>query len=460
MPQDQDAPRTASGGRHAIVIGASMAGLLSARVLSDHFERVTVIDRDELPDGPDARKGVPQGRHVHSILAKGDQIMERLFPGLFQTLRREGAEFVDLANDMSWRYFGRDKMKFDSGVGMYTLSRPFLDWHIRKRLADIPNINVTDRCEVLRFLTTPDQSRVTGVAIRRDGNEDWTADLIVDAGGRGSRTPLWLEELGYQKPRESVIKVNVGYATRVYRRPAEPTGWKVLLVYPTPPGEKRLGCIFPVEGNRWMVTLVGWVGDHPPSSDEGYLEFARNLSTTALYDAIKNAEPLTSIATHKFPFDLRHHYEDLTRFPAGLIVLGDALCSFNPIYGQGMTTSALAVSLLENCLDRHRKGVWNLDDMVQRFRKMSHKAVETAWMIAASEDFRYAAAEETSLKAKLLNRYFRKIHELGSCDPHVHRRFLQVMTMIKPASAIFQPQFVWHVLRSKVPPPGADRAVC
>lgn len=454
------APSASGGGRHAIVIGASMAGLLTARVLSDHFDRVTVLDRDELPDGPEARKGVPQGRHVHAILSRGDQIIDTLFPGLFQTLRQEGAEYVDLANDMSWHYFGRDKARFESGVGMYTLSRPFLDWHIRKRLADVKNVTVRDRCEVLRFLTSPDCGRITGVEIRQDGTEALTADLVVDAGGRGSRTPLWLQELGYERPRESIIKVNVGYATRLYRKPSRDTGWKVLLVYPTPPDEKRLGCIFPVEGNRWMVTVVGWIGDHPPSDDEGYLEFARNLSTTALYDAIKNEEPLTPIVTHKFPFDLRHHYEDLKRFPKGLIVLGDALCSFNPIYGQGMTTSALAVMLLQDCLEKHRSGAWNLDETAQRFRKMSYQAVEAGWMVAASEDFRYAAADEKSFRAKLLNWYFRKIHEMGSCDPEVHRRFLQVMGMLKPASAIFQPQFVWRVLRGKVPAPSLDRAVC
>jgi len=430
-----------------------MAGLLAARVLSDYFERITVLDRDKLPDGPDARKGVPQGRHVHSILAKGDQIMERLFPGLFRTLLEEGAEFIDLANDMSWHYFGRDKLKFESGVGMYTLSRPFLDWHIRKRLLSFSHVTIRDQCEIQRFATTPDHDRVTGVFVRsgQSDEEFLEADLVVDAGGRGSRTPGWLEDLGYEKPRESIIRVNVGYATRIYRRPESMKDWKVLLVYPTPPGEKRLGCIFPIEGNRWMVTLVGWVGDHPPSDDEGYLEFARNLSTPALYNAIKNAEPLTSIATHKFPFDLRHHYEDLKRFPKSLIVLGDALCSFNPIYGQGMTTSALAASLLEDCLKQYQDGAVSLDEMANNFRKMSHRAVNAAWMIAASEDFRYSASGDKSLKAKLLNRYFRKIHELGSADPEVHRRFLQVMTMIKPASTIFQPRFLWHVLSSKVP---------
>jgi 2-polyprenyl-6-methoxyphenol hydroxylase-like FAD-dependent oxidoreductase len=451
-----------AGDRHAIVIGASMAGLLAARVLSDYFVRVTVIERDELPNGPLVRKGVPQGRHVHSVLARGDQIMERLFPGLFSTLLQEGAELIDLANDMLWRHFGVTKLKFASGVGMYTLSRPFLEWHVRKRLTDCPNVTLIDQCKVLGFATNSDRTRITGVDIRRENTTsrrdrqdldgEMKADLVVDASGRGSRTPQWLEELGYPKPRESVIKVNVGYATRFYRRPpGADKEWKVLLVYPTPPAETRLGVIFPVEENRWMATLAGWIGDHPPDDEEGYLKFARSLSTLDFYNAVNNAEPLSPIVTHKFPSNLRRHYENLDRFPEGLVVLGDALCSFNPVYGQGMTTAALAATILGECLEWQWKGGEDSDVMTRRFRKMSNKAVEVAWMIAASEDFRYPAVGRASFSTNLVNRYFHRVHELGSCDPEVHRRFLQVMTMIKPASTIFHPRVIWRVLTSRLP---------
>jgi 2-polyprenyl-6-methoxyphenol hydroxylase-like FAD-dependent oxidoreductase len=447
---------------HAVVIGASMAGLLAARVLADYFDRVTVVERDELPNGPLARRGVPQGRHVHSVLARGDQIMERLFPGLFHTLLQEGAELIDLSNDMSWHHFGVTKLKFVSGVGMYTLSRPFLEWHVRKRLTDCPNVRLIDQCKVLGFSTNTGRTRITGVDIRFDNaisrgdrhgrDEELKADLVVDASGRGSRTPQWLEELGYPKPLEWVINVNVGYATRFYRRPpGADKEWRVLLVYPTPPAETRLGVIFPVEENRWMATLAGWIGDHPPDDEQGYLEFARNLSTPAFYKAVKDAEPLSPIVTHKFPSNLRRHYENLDRFPEGLVVLGDALCSFNPIYGQGMTTAAMAVSILGECLERQRKGVEDSAAMTRRFRKMSHKAVDTAWMIAASEDFRYPTVGRVPLSTKLINRYFHRVHELGSCDPEVHRRFLQVMTMIKPASTIFRPRIIWRVLTSRLP---------
>jgi 2-polyprenyl-6-methoxyphenol hydroxylase-like FAD-dependent oxidoreductase len=354
------------------------------------------------------------------------------------------------------------KLKFASGVGMYTLSRPFLEWHVRKRLTACPNVTLIDQCKVLGFATNSDRTRITGLDIRneiatsrrdrQDLDGELKADLVVDASGRGSRTPQWLEELGYPKPRESVIKVNVGYATRFYRRPpGADKEWKVLLVYPTPPTETRLGVIFPVEENRWMATLAGWTGDHPPDDEEGYLKFARSLSALDFYNAVNNAEPLSPIVTHKFPSNLRRHYENLDRFPEGLVVLGDALCSFNPVYGQGMTTAAMAASILCECLEWQWKGGEDPAAMTRRFRKMSHQAVDVAWMIAASEDFRYPAVGRASLSTNLVNRYFHRVHELGSCDAEVHRRFLQVMTMIKPASTIFHPRVIWRVLTSRLP---------
>ncbi len=199
-----------------------------------------------------------------------------------------------------------------------------------------------------------------------------------------------------------------------------------------------------------MATLAGWLGDHPPDDEEGYLNFARSLSTPGFYNAVKDAEPLSPIVTYKFPHSLRRHYESLNRFPEGLVVLGDALCSINPIYGQGMTNASIAVSLLGECLDQSRKGCYDLMTAARRFRKMSHKAVETAWMTAASEDFRYPGVGRAPWGAHLMNWYFHRVHKLGSRDPDVHRRFLQVMTMVKPQSAMFHPWVIWRVLAARL----------
>jgi 2-polyprenyl-6-methoxyphenol hydroxylase-like FAD-dependent oxidoreductase len=187
-----------------------------------------------------------------------------------------------MSKDLAWHHRGIWKMRIDSGVVIYTQTRPFLEWHIRQRVLNRANVSVITECDVESFVTDESKTRVIGVSIkRRDGNsaaEQIMGNLVVDASGRGSQTPRWLQELGYEKPQESVIKINVGYATRLYRRlPSHQKKWKALMLYPTPPQGTRMGMLFPIEGDRWIVSLIGWVGDHAPLDEQGYLEWARGL---------------------------------------------------------------------------------------------------------------------------------------------------------------------------------------
>ncbi|HXG68942.1 MAG TPA: FAD-dependent oxidoreductase, partial [Blastocatellia bacterium] len=252
----------ANGNRHAIVLGGSMAGLLAARVLTDHFDRVTLIERDSFPDGPESRKGVPQGRHAHALLAKGREIVSRLFPDLMTDLVKGGATLVDIGAEARWYHFGGYKVRFQSGMVGPFMSRPFLEWHVRQRVLALKNLSHIDGCEVKGLIATEDCRRVTGVRVERragdDGPATLTADLIVDATGRGSQSPKWLETLGYGRPEENVVKMNAGYTSRIYRRsPEDLHGAKAVFVLPTPPEGKRMGALFPIEGNRWLVSIGG-----------------------------------------------------------------------------------------------------------------------------------------------------------------------------------------------------------
>lgn len=449
-------------GHHAIVIGASMAGLLASRVLSDHFEQVTVIERDHLPQEIQARKGVPQGRHVHILLHKGASIMMGLFPELFPKLIEDGTISIDTVANFHWYNFGAWKARFPSGITFYCQSRPLLEGHVRQQVAARSNVRFLDECDVVRLGANDDATRITGVHVRhRDGDrgeEILFADLVVDASGRGSQTPHWLTALGYDEVEESTIKVDVGYSTRIYRRPEQSRfDRNVLAVYSTPPAEKRAGVIAPIEGNRWIVTLMGWVRDYPPDDEAGFLEFARSLPQPDLYEAIKDAEPLTPIAIHKFPANRRRLYERLPRFPEGFVALGDAVCSFNPVYGQGMTAAALEAEVLNTLLYQQQKSSTpgDITGFSRRFQKKITKIVDTFWLLAASEDFRHPETQgKRPLGLNLLNNYSRRVHELSTFDSQVTVLLYQVLHAIKPPTALFSPRMVAKVLFKRQPRPG------
>src|SRR2546421_1399293 len=452
------------GGQHAVVIGASMAGLLASRVLSDHFEQVTVIERDHLPQEIQPRKGVPQGRHVHILLHKGASIMQDLFPDLFPALIQDGSIPIDTVADFHWYNFGAWKPRFKSGITFYSQSRPLLEGHVRERVAARSNVRFLAACDVVKLCANEDATQITGVQVRhREGEpheEVLSADLVVDASGRGSQTPQWLAALGYDKVEESTIKVDVGYATRLYRRPEHSNfDHNVLAVYSTPPAEKRAGVLAPIEENRWIVTMIGWIRDYPPDDEAEFLAFARSLPQPDLYEAIKDSEPLTPIAIHKFPANRRRHYERLARFPEGFVALGDAVCSFNPVYGQGMTAAALEAETLNTMLyqQREHRASGDITGFSRRFQKKITHIVDTFWLLAASEDFRHPETQgKRPLGLSLLNSYSRRVHELSTFDPQVTLLLYQVLQAIKSPTALFSPSMIAKVLFKRQPRPGTQ----
>ena len=457
--RNKQTARSEFGGHHAVVIGASMAGLLASRVLADHFEHVTIIERDRLPYEVQTRKGVPQGRHVHVLLNRGASVMENLFPGLFPALIQDGSIAIDTVADFHWYNFGAWKPRFKSGITFYSQSRPLLEGHVRERVAARSNVRFLDACDVVKLCANEDATRITGVQIRhRQGEqheEILSADLVVDASGRGSQTPRWLAALGYDTVEETSIKVDVGYATRLYRRPDQNSVDRdVLAIYSTPPAHKRAGVLAPIEDNHWIVTLIGWVRDYPPDDEAEFLAFARSLPQPDLYEAIKDAEPLTPIAIHKFPANRRRHYERLPRFPEGFVALGDAVCSFNPVYGQGMTAAALEAETLNTMLNqqRERRASGDITGFSRRFQKKITHIVDTFWLLAASEDFRHPETQgKRPLGVNLLNRYARRVHELSTFDPQVTVLLYQVLQAIKSPMALFSPHILAKVLFKRAP---------
>ncbi len=446
--------KAGSGFDRAIVIGASMAGLLAARVLSQHFAEVVVVERDELCDNPDHRKGVPQGRHAHALLCQGQAIMAELFPGLFEDLVAGGAQRVDMGAQAAWLHFGKWKARHRSGLASYYQSRPFLEWKVRQRVKAIANVRFI-RGDVVRLLAAESSDKIGGALIRPRGDaavapepSPMYADLVADASGRASHMPRWLEELGYEKPRESQVRINGGYATRLYRRPATvPFERQVVILYPNPPYTCRIGYIFPIEGDRWLVTLGSRFADYPPTDEDGFLAYAKSLDAPDIYDAIRVGEPLSDIVGNRFKANRWRHYEQLARFPQGLVVMGDALCSFNPAYGQGMTTCALEAQALDMCLGKAAAGgTRSARVLADRFRRQAGDIVKTPWLLATSEDFRYAQTEgKRPFWMSALTWYTRKIHQRSALDSVVYGAFLRVMQMVDPPTRLFRLSIVRRI---------------
>lgn len=447
-------PSPSTGGRHAIVSGGSIAGLISAGVLARHFERVTLVERDRFEPGTQPRKGVPQGAHVHGLLTRGMDALGEIFPGIKEALRAAGSTFMDMTGDHAWYMAGLWRPRVPSGITFYAQSRPLLESVIRERLRTLPNVRVLDGREVTGFQTSADKARVTGVQVRAPGGgqeETLEAELVVDATGRGSRTPQWLEALGYPRVEETNIHVDVVYASRLYRRPADfVASWKMLSIAPELPVDRQVASVALIENDQMLLSIGGWLGVQPPLDDAGYLEFTRRLRQPHLYEVLKRCEPIGPVHVYRFPHDQRRHYERMPRFPEGLAVVGDALCSFNPIYGQGMTTSALQAQALGECL---RQG---LGGVSQRYRQEAGKQLQIPWAMAASGDLRFPEVEGKRPPAfGLTSWYGDRFQELASHDAEALRLFVRVQHMLESPAALFSPLLALKMLTAK--PTAADQ---
>jgi 2-polyprenyl-6-methoxyphenol hydroxylase-like FAD-dependent oxidoreductase len=432
-------------GDQAVVLGASLAGLLAAHVLADSYEHVIVIDRDELPETSMHRRGVPHGRHLHALAARGQQALEELLPGLTAELVADGAKAGSLLADARMYLSGHRLRQTDTGLVLLCASRPFLEAHIRARVRAHPNVTFLERCDVVGLATTPDNRRVSGTRVLRradsSAEEVLLADLVVDASGRGSRTPTWLDSLGYPRPDLEQVRIGLAYATRIYRHPADALNGDLAILDAATPQLPRTGALMALEGDRWMLTLAGILGDHPPTDPDGFLDFARSLRFPDIYEAIRDAEPLDDPVSFRFPASVQHHYERLPRFPAGLLVTGDAVCSFNPIYGQGMSVAALEALALRRHLGR---GI--APEPHRWFRDLA-RVVDVPWDMSAGGDLAFPGVPgRKTVKVRLLSAYLAKLHAAAAQDARLATAFVRVSGLVAPPQSLLRPSVVLRVL--------------
>jgi 2-polyprenyl-6-methoxyphenol hydroxylase-like FAD-dependent oxidoreductase len=437
-------------GERAVVLGASMAGLLAARVLADSYRQVTVIDRDQLPETPMHRRGVPHGRHAHALLTGGQQALEELFPGLTAELIAHGAPAGDMLANGRWYLNGHRLRQAHSGLVALSPSRPLLEGQIRARVRALPNVALLDSRDIVGLAATPDGCRVTGARVLRragGGEELLGADLVVDASGRGSRTPTWLQELGYARPSEEQVRIGLGYATRTYRLPPDTLHGDVGLVQAATPQHPRSGVLLLLEEDRWMVTLGGRRGDYPPTDPDGFLAFARSLRFPDIYESIRGAEPLDDPVAFRFPASVRYRYERLDRFPDGLLAVGDAVCSFNPVYGQGMSVAALEALTLR----RHLKD--GTEPQPRHFFRDLAGVVDVPWDIAVGGDLAFPGVQGSrTLKVRLVNAYLARLHVAAADDASLASAFLRVAGLVAPPQSLLRPGIAVRVLRAGLHP--------
>ncbi|MFE0676419.1 FAD-dependent oxidoreductase [Streptomyces sp. NPDC058867] len=438
---------------HAAVIGGGLAGMLTARALRRHFDRVTVIDRDELPDGPALRKGVPQARHAHLLWSGGARIVDSLLPGTVDRLRAAGAHRIGVQSDLvNLSPYGWQR-RFPETQFLIAVSRPLLDWTVRDQVRADPDVTVRARTEVQALRGT--EAHLDGLTVRdldTGESSELDAEIVVDAGGRGSRLRQWITPLGIPEPEEDIVDSGITYSTRVHRAPRRAAArFPMVSVYADyragVPG--RSGLILPVEDGQWIVTLSGTRGDEPPTDEAGFTAFAEGLRHPLVGEVLATAEPLGPVRGSRSTANRRVHYDRLDRWPDNLLVLGDALAAFNPVYGHGMSSAARAVAVLDRALRRDR----GTPDFARTVLRRIADAIDDPWILAASQDVFYPGcrveAKDPRLSEELHTRqdFSERVGTVGLSDPVVSAACAGVTTLAAPVTSLQSPA-VLNALRT------------
>jgi 2-polyprenyl-6-methoxyphenol hydroxylase-like FAD-dependent oxidoreductase len=440
-------------GGHAVVLGASMGGLLAARVLADFYDRVTVVERDSLPADAVNRRGVPQGRLIHAVLARCTQILDELFPGFVDELKAKGVESWDDGDLSKLRVSAGGHQTVRSGRApnapvIFFPSRPLLEWSVRGRVKAIANVTFLEGHDVVGLTATPNHDRVTGAKVvdrAADRAATLPADLVVDATGRGSRTPVFLEELGYGRPPEDELTVQLAYACQSVRIKPGAVKEHLIGLFPEPGRPKMFGLVRN-ENDTWMLAFGTMAGAEPPHRRADMLEFAADFVPAHLLEAIRTAEPLDEVVHHRVPSNRWRRYDKMRRTPAGLLVMGDAVCSFNPIYGQGMTVAAIEATVLRECLRHGDRG------LPRRFFRSCAKKVQVAWQTAVGSDLALPeVVGSRPISMRLTNVFLERVLTATEVDPVVAEQFMRITAMVDPPVRLLRPSILVRVLRTRPP---------
>jgi 2-polyprenyl-6-methoxyphenol hydroxylase-like FAD-dependent oxidoreductase len=439
----------------SVVLGGSIAGLLAARVLAEHFARVTVVERDRLPVRAEHRRGVPHDRHFHGLLPHGQQVMEGLLPGITDTLIADGALVGDILGHIRWYIRGRMLRRAETGLTMLSASRPLIEAAVRSRVRALPNVRLCDGHQVTGLCMSPDQRRVTGARVsdRASGRDHLLpADLVVDATGRGSRTMQWLGDLGYPQPSTDRVGIDLRYASRTFASSPAVFGEDIMVAIAPPPRSGRSGVMQRIEGGQVLVTLAGARGDRPPLDPDGFASYASRLAAPDIYHLIQASTPLTRPAQFHCPTYERRRCEQLADFPAGLLVMGDAVCSFNPVYSEGISVAARTAAMLREHLSRDD------EPAAEEFFRSVSLILDVPWGLAVSTDMIAAGGAGPALPTWPLTAGYRASLEMAAPDDvHLSTAYVRVAALVDPPSTLLSAA-VRQRVASAAASPAAGRA--
>lgn len=430
---EYDESKASNRGERAVVVGAGVAGLCTARALADYFDAVTILDTDTIPDSPEPRRGVPQSRHPHMLRLGGAHAIDEYLPGFADDVLAAGGVDVTVGRDFNAHAMGG---YWAGPATQYTLasaSRPLFEHVLRRRVADFDDVQLRTGARCLGYVTD-ENTEVRGVRVRTADAEEGTvtAELVVDATGRTTRTPAWLDDHGYASPPVEEVQVDVAYSTAVVERP--PADARTFVILPS--SEGRAALVIPVENAQWMVTLVGRGDDIPPTDPEEFVAFADGLPVSVVCDLLQEHEwQSEDIEHYPFPSNRRYRYEELDRFPGGLAVIGDAIASFNPTYAQGMSVAAMEAGLLHDVLAET-----GVDGVGKQLVDRAVPVHDAPWFLTVAFDGLFP--ETSGPMPPGVDTYREFMAHLGSVihdDSRVAEAMLRVSELEKPPSSLLDP---------------------
>jgi 2-polyprenyl-6-methoxyphenol hydroxylase-like FAD-dependent oxidoreductase len=437
-------------GKQAIVIGAGIGGLAAAGALADYFEQVTVLERDALPSEPQHRSGTPQGRHLHVLLMSGLRALEELFSGFALDLEQAGAVALTVGLDVRVERLPYDPFpQRDLGYVGYAASRAAIEHTLRRRVQGLKNVTIRQHCRARELMASPD-GKVTGVRFKNGdgGSEIRLTDIVIDASGRGALTAALLQAIGRPLPEETSIGIDLGYSSCIFERNGDgpPTSWKAVFTFPDAPTDLRGGTLFPIEGNRWIATLVGRHGVTMPDNLEGLLAYARALRTSTIYDVISKAKCLTEVSRYSFPQSTLRHFDRLEDFPQGLLPIGDLICQFNPTWGQGMSVASQEACLLRRQLDRLIGERDPMARLAPAFFAETRPLIEEPWSVAILDFVFPQTRGKRPPDFAMTLKFGAALNRLAAEDASVHRLTAEVQNLLKPRSVYRDPALVHRVM--------------